>query len=271
MVSKGYREYSLEVLQKKVSLIKAGSTTKYILNPKFPINFNCKEGATIVSCMFHDGGICVRDLNPFYANTSSVLKKRFVVAVKNLIGDIPHFSRKKEISFPKALGYILISLGLVPGRRPINNPKFPKFIFNYSKDLILEFLAQAIADDGWIYNPKKGFGFVGFNFTVDLSRFSEKFRKKIKDEKLLEHLPNVLLGNIELFKKLGCRVAGPHFDNVKRYYNNDGSEKRYTQEWRMQVRGYNNFKYLAENMKIPLDYKQEKLISENKKVRLRKV
>lgn len=271
LVNKGYKQYSLKTLQKKILLIKTNNSQKGINNPKFPINFNSKEGAIIISCMFHDGGICKRDISPFYANFSSVLKERFVDAVKNLVGDTPYFSRKKEVSFPKILGLILILLGLVPGKKPINNPKFPEFVFNYPEDLILEFLSQAIADDGWIHNPKKGFGFVGFNFTIDLTRFSKKFRKKIKNEKLLEHLPNVLLGNIKLFKKLGCSVAGPLFSHDIVYNNKDGSEKRYTQEWRMQVRGYNNFKYLAENMKIPLDYKQEKLISENNKIRLRKV
>ena len=263
LVSKGCEEYNLEEIEKKLILIKSrGGPAKPIYYPKFPINFNTKEGAIIISSMFHDGGISVRDLEPFYSNNSDILKERFHNAVKNLVGNIDIISKKKcykELNYPKILGLILITLGLIPGKRPINNPKFPEFVFNYSEDLICEFLSQSIADDGWVYCPKKSFGYVGFNFTVDLTKFPEEFRQKIRNEKIIGYIPNVLIGNKKLFEQLGLLVEGVYFSNEKRYFK-DGKEKRYTQEWQMCIRDPRSLNFLSKKLEIPLTYNQEKLV-----------
>ena len=271
LVKKDYIKFNLTNLQKNISLLGVRSTNRRILNPKFPFDFNTKEGAIIIPMVFHDGGITTRDLETFYCNLSFKLRRRYKEAIEGVIGKVPCKERRNlEVGYPKIVGLILTSLGLIPGKRQINNPKFPLFVFNYPEDLVLEFLAQAIADDGWISNPKKGSGYISFNLTVDLTRFSKEKRQDIKKNKLLEYLPNNLLGNINLFKKLGCKVAGPHFGNEKLYVR-EGKEFRYTQEWRFQVRGYKNFRYLAQNLKIPLKYKQEKLLNEDSKIRMRKI
>ncbi|KKQ79271.1 MAG: hypothetical protein UT01_C0044G0002 [Candidatus Daviesbacteria bacterium GW2011_GWA1_38_7] len=274
LIENGFKEYSLDKLEKKIILIKSKQgSPKGILNPKFPINFNSKEGAIIISCLFHDGGITVRDLEPFYTNNSRVLKERFHKAVNNIIGEVDFICKSKsniQFTYSRIFGLILITIGLIPGKRQLNNPKFPTFVFNYSDELIYEFLSQSIADDGWIYNPKKGFGFIGFNFTIDLTKLSEEERYNVRMTKNLNYLPNTLLGDLDLFKKLGCKVAGPHFGNEIRYTKNS-EEYRYTQEWRMQIRGYKNFKFLSKHLNIPLEYKQTRLINENNKIRIRKV
>ncbi|MBU2639844.1 MAG: hypothetical protein KKG75_04035 [Nanoarchaeota archaeon] len=270
LVHKGYKEFSLLNVQKNISKLGCMRSRHHIKNPKFPFNFNTIEGAIIISSLFHDGGITVRDLEPFYANLSKALKNRFKDSVLNLFGEISCRERDKDLTFPKILGLVLITLGLVPGRRSINNPKFPEFIFEYPEKLILVFLAQAIADDGWIYSPDKGFGFIGFNFTIDLTKFPSSKRKLIRKNRILCCLPNTLLGDLSLFRKLGCKVSGPYFGNEKIYFNDD-KEVRYTQEWRIQIRGHNNFQYLSKNLKIPLKYKQKKLLNEANKVRLRRV
>ena len=79
---------------------------------------------------------------------------------------------------------------------------------------------------------------------------------------------NYFVKNLYLFEKLGCKVAGPHFGNEIRY-TKDNEEYRYTQEWRMQIRGYNNFKFLSKHLNIPLEYKQARLINENNKIRIK--
>lgn len=270
LVQNSLEDFSLAHIEKNISFLCSKRNGRKLKDPKFPFNFNCKDGSIIISSLFHDGGITSRDLSVFYSNTSNKLKKRFVDSVYNLLGEVPYFEREKEVSFPQVIGLILVSLGLVPGKRQINNPEFPEFIFNFDEELILEFLGQAIADDGWIYNPDNCFGFIGFNLTVDLTNLNKNERTRIKKEKDLECLPQNLLGNIALFEKIGCRVAGPHFGNEKYYFRNK-KEYRYTQEWRFQVRGHNNFQLLSKKLEIPLKYKQEKLINEANKKRLRKI
>ena len=271
LVSNGHNKFSLENIEKNLLFLKSRmGNAGAIVNPKFPINFNSKEGMHVISCLLHDGGIDTRNLEAFYSNLNKELKDDFYISVKKVVGEIGTISEShiyKEIVFPKILGIILVFLGLVPGKRQINNPKFPKFILDLSKELKFKFLSHAIADDGWVYNPKKGFGYVSFNFTVDLTRFSKEERQRIRKEKDLEYLPNVLIGDMGLFKDVGCEVEGPYFGNEKRYYDENNKERRYTQEWKMNIRDFRSLNILRKGLKIPLVYKQKKLEEISRKER----
>lgn len=260
LVDKKEIKFSLDEIEKNVLCIACKNSKQKIFYPRFPINFNTREGAIIISAMFHDGGITTRDFAPFYSNINKGMIKRVSDAIEKLIGNVPFNIRKgKEIDFPKPLGLIFVSLGLVPGKRQINNPEFPQFIFNYSNDLICEFLSQAIADDGYIYCPKKNFGYIAFNFTIDLTKLSIGLRQNVKNNKLVDYLPNVLLCDKNLFERLGVSVGGPYFGNERYYCYGDGKEKRYTQEWRMNIRDYRSLNFLRKHFNIPLKYKQDKL------------
>jgi hypothetical protein len=272
LTSKGHDCYSLGNIEKKIILIKGkGGFAKPIYNPKFPINFNTKEGAIIISCLFHDGGIDTKNNEPFYSNSSLKLRERFVQAVNHVVGRVDIISKvkyqRREVIYPKILGILLKIIGLVPGKRPVNNPKFPDFVFNASERFIFEFLSQSIADDGWVYCPKENFGYISFNFTVDLTKFSREKRIEVRNKKFLQHIPNVLLGNKRLFEKIGVKVGGPYFGNEKYYYK-EGKERRYTQEWRIYIRDYRSLVILSKNLRIPLDYKQVKLEEISKRERL---
>ena len=263
LVSNGHNKFSLENIEKNLLFLKSRmGNAGAITNPKFPMNFNSVEGVHVVSCLLHDGGIDTRNLEPFYSNLNKELKEDFYLSVKKVAGEIGLISEShlyKEIVFPKILGIILVSLGLVPGKRQINNPKFPKFILDLSKELKFKFLSHAIADDGWVYNPKNGFGYVSFNFTIDLTRFSKEERQRIRKEKDLQYLPNVLVGDMNLFRGVGCEIEGPYFGNEKLYYDENNKERRYTQEWKMNIRDFRSLNILRKSLKIPLMYKQKKL------------
>lgn len=268
LIENNENRFSLKNIQKNISHLSVKSSNNRILNPKFPINFNSKEGAIIISCIYHDGGINVRDLEPFYANTSKKLRKRFLKSINSLIGKMNVISKKKynshEVCCPKILGIILTTIGLIPGKKSINNPSFPKFVFNYSKELKYEFLSQSIADDGWIYCPKEKYGYINLNFTIDLTKHDEKFRNKVKKEKLANYLPGNIIGNKNLFESLGHKVQGPYFKTEWHYKNN-----RYTQEWQINIRDLKSLKILSKNLNIPLKYKQKKLNIISKRERIR--
>tara|TARA_Y100000310_G_scaffold96711_1_gene94459 strand:- start:1946 stop:3235 length:1290 start_codon:yes stop_codon:yes gene_type:complete len=258
LIDNGYSRFSLENIEKNIASLGVKSSKYRLKNPKLPFDFNTKYGASIISSMYCDGGILVRDTEPFYSNTSSELKVRFIKSINYVFGDIHYWERPKEINLPKFYGLVLITLGLVPGRRPINNPKFPDFVFNYPDDLVFEFLGQAIADDGWVHCPPEGYGFIGFNFTIDLTRLSEEARQKVRRDKIFRYIPNVLLGVKELFERVGVKVEGVYLGNQKRYYKN-GKERRYTQEWRIYIRDWRSINFLANKLDISLKYKQERL------------
>jgi len=260
LVSKRRSRFSLKNIEKNISLVRTASGQP-IFNPKFPLDFNCKDGAIIISALYCDGGIYTRDVEPFYTNYTPSMILRFISAVENLIGKV-HINKgpkfHKQVDFPKILGIMLTSIGLVPGRRPINNPKFPEFVFNSSKEFMYEFIAQAIGDDGYVYCVEDKIGFIAFNFTIDLTRFSKELRNKVRREKILDYLPNVLLGLKQLFEMLKINVLGPYFGNEKCYFK-DGKESRYTQEWRIQIRDWRSLNILRNHINIPLKYKQNKL------------
>ena len=104
------------------------------------------------------------------------------------------------------------------------------------------------------------------NFTIDLTKFPEEFRQKAKKEKIEEHIPNILLGNKKLFEKIGSKVEGPYFKTEWRYNKNNKLVK-YTQEWQINIRDWWSVKFLSKKLKIPLEYKQEKLKEIAKKER----
>jgi hypothetical protein len=250
----GVKRFSLDELQNFLRGIRV-TNGKPILNPKFPINFNSISGAILLSGVYHDGGISVRDLAPFYCNTVAKLKKRFVHSFHFLIGDY-EFSKKrfwKEVVCPKIFGIYLVILGFVPGKKSINNFVPPPFLFSTSEEFKRTFLSQAIADDGYVYNPKNKIGFITINQTVDLSHFSDKMRSLIKKKKFPEEMPKTLLLDLYLFKSLGIKTAGPYLKAEKIYPH------RYCQEWCFNIRELQSIKFLADTLKIPLNYKQKAL------------
>lgn len=270
LIENNKNKFSLDNIERNVSQLSVRKRNSRIINPKFPINFNSKEGAIIISCLYHDGGISVRDLEPFYANTSKKLRRRFLKSVNFLIGEMRVISKKKydshEVCCPKILGIILTTIGLIPGKRSINNPELPKFVFRYKNELIYEFLSQAIADDGWVYCPKNKFGFIGFNFTIDLTKYPDDLKEKIKRDKILDYIPNVLLCDKRLFERIGVKVEGPYFKKELKYYKED-ILIRYTQEWQINIRDWWSIKLLSKKIKIPLNYKQNRLEKIAKKER----
>lgn len=89
----GFTNYSLVELEKHVEIIKVTIAKNSIRNPKFPMNFNSKEGAQIISAFMFDGGI-TKDLFPFYANNDSSLVRKLIKNIELVVGQIDYNERR---------------------------------------------------------------------------------------------------------------------------------------------------------------------------------
>lgn len=76
LVDKKEIKFSLDEIERNILCIACKNSKQKIFHPKFPVNFNTKEGAIIVSALFHDGGITTRDFAPFYSNINKEMIER---------------------------------------------------------------------------------------------------------------------------------------------------------------------------------------------------
>lgn len=263
LVLKGFNEFSLKHLEKKIILIKSkGGYAKPILNPKFPMDFNHKEGAIIVSGILHDGGIEKHYSEPFYSNLNEGMRIRFFKAVEKVVGDVK-VSRglntdDKEVDYPQILGHILISLGLKNGKKGVTNVGVPSFIFNCPKEVIGEFLAQVIADDGYVSNFKNGIREIAVRLHIEVTSFSEELKDKILELNDSAYAPQLLLDDKKLFERLGLKVHGPRLCAVKSWEDKK-RHKRLSYGWRIRIHDWKSMFVLYQNLIIPIKYKQEAL------------
>ena len=63
--NKGYKNYSLIEIEKNINYIKSGgATSQLISNPKFPLQFETKQGMRFLAHLYHDGGISTKNKQP---------------------------------------------------------------------------------------------------------------------------------------------------------------------------------------------------------------
>jgi hypothetical protein len=148
-LSKYDKRFELEELERKILYIRTkGSTSGKVFFPKFPINFNCKEGGKIIGALFGDGGLR-KDLRPLYTNTKVERIREIVRSMQKVIGKFkvskfikvcsPIKSGSVSITyscdFPKIIGIILhYGLGMENGDKVVNDTPLPSFCFKTSEE-----------------------------------------------------------------------------------------------------------------------------------------
>lgn len=213
--------------------------TNSIYNPKLPFNFNTVEGATVISAIFHDGGINSNKL-PHYSNPDNVeLRQRVFEAFKNVFGDFT--SRKsrplenQQLYFPKIVGIVLThGLGIPFGRRTINNPSVPDFIFKSSDEVKSAFVRQAFDDESHVHRAQR-------NISLKLS---SGLRKP----------SNLIMNNKSLLENLGIEASGPHYVD---YYDTKDGVRAY--RWLILISHQDNLKKFYDKVGFCSTYKQKRL------------
>ena len=231
-------------VEKKISVIssKRGGSNKLansIFNPKLPFNFNTVDGSIVISAIFHDGGIDSRRL-PHYSNPENLeLRQKVYKAFTNVFGE---FVSKKsnpienqQLYFPKIVGIILTyGLGIPCGRRVINNPSIPEFIFNSSDDIKSAFIQQAFDDESHVHRTER-------NISLKLSSGSK-------------NPSNLIIGIKGLLENLGIETSGPHYID---YDETKKSVRVY--RWYILITHQDNLKMFYEKVGFHSAYKQKRL------------
>lgn len=238
LVSNGMSEFSIDNLESKLELIKCKGYSNAIYKPKFPLNFNNKVGAELISAMLFDGGIA-SDCHPFYTNEEKELIKKISNCAQELLGDIK-FSRKNshkvpEIAFPKILGYILIfGLSMNKGKKVFTDPEIPKFVLDSNFEIKRGFLQQAFDDEGTV------------NVKCKKICLPQNTTNPNKPPIRLIQLKNLL-------EEFGILVNGPYFSYKK-------IRKSYTSySWVIEITGQSEIRSFREKINFYLERKTRKL------------
>lgn len=230
----------------KENIIAVGTRSgKFIYNPKFPINFNCPEGVTLISAIFHDGGL-VREpeLYPFYRNYNKKLRLNLIEKSLSLIGHMKLNLESTHPDFPKILGIILKhGIGICDGPKTVSNQKIPEFIINSDDMTKSTFLRQAFDDDGSVYLRKDSNG----GRVIDLTNTID-----VQNEN--GDLPNLLIDNKKLLNSFGIKVKGPIF---KREYKTQKEETKRT--YKIFITFKKDFRIFKEKIGFLSEKKQKRL------------
>ena len=219
---KGYREFTLENLEKQIDYIKAKGTATILYNPKLPFNFNSPAGGRIISAVLHDGSLTGNRFT--YANNSEILKEKVYAAIKEVFGDIKADINSKRLRPPKIVYYALVNgLKMPAGEKTIENPSYPDFIFN-SPSTWGRIIDQAISDDGWIQKKQ-----ISIVITVDVT----EGRKE----------PQILLGDKKIFEKLGINVNKLRL--WKKYKVNKNNKVFLREQWHLSISGKENLEKIS--------------------------
>lgn len=176
----GYKEFSLENMEKNINRISADNPGNEILNPKLPFNFNSPSGSRFLSAIFHDGGIN-RQLQPFYVNFDSQMRKSIKISAIKIFGNIQgQIDGRKQLTFSKIIGEALVyGFGLPTGRKIYFDPCIPEFIIKANQKIRKSFIKQTFDDEGTVGN-----GYI----KLKLANITKPSRLLKDDKKLIESL-----------------------------------------------------------------------------------
>jgi len=214
--------FKLETLEKDILYIRSwGANSGKIFNPKFPLNFDCRQGGIIIGSLMGDGGVR-KDYRPFYTNSDKNRVMQVVNNFKELIGDFETSNLTKTHSptkegsitysydFYKIIGYILCyGLNMIPGDKNYADPWLPKFSLNASTDFKINLISSFFTDEATVHRA-------GEDLAPQISLRQVKIIKHEKDRP-----PKRMLDMVEVLNSLELRPVLFLEDT----YNNDGTEK----------------------------------------------
>lgn len=219
----------------KISYIK-GKTGGCIVNPLLPFNFRNKSGVRLVASILGDGGLSNKK-DIMYSNSNLVLIYQFIEDLNDIFGRIePHLYKGKNVMVvwpPAFLRTVFNLFGINIGKKVVNNPKIPSFIYGLSSDCIFDFISKMIDDEGSINIKSKSISIVSVteeNHTVS----------------------NILVGIKELLLKEGVHSE---IYAEEPYFSTRGMNRI---KRRLQINGYYQLKKLHANLNIKNKRKQKK-------------
>lgn len=142
---RGYRDFNLNEVEKRVIAYRGIGTSLIIKNPNFPL----REDERMIRIFFHllgdgYGGKYGRGGGkPYYRNYTKELLDEFKKDLK-VFGEVPHIKRKTIVEIPKVIGYILEHIYKINFES--HKSFIPSVIFQLPKEVIAQGI-KAFADD----------------------------------------------------------------------------------------------------------------------------
>jgi len=224
----------------KISFLRGKDGNK-LYNPKLPFDFRNPSGVKLISSILGDGGLSNKE-DIIYSNTNPILIKDFIKDSKNVFGDIEFYickSNKKNsiievIYLPSFLRHVFYLLGFEKGKKVVNNPLIPSFIYKLSDKNIFNFISKMIDDEG----------------SVNIKSKHISISSAVEDNHINS---NILLGIKDLLLKLNI--------HSEIYIGNTYSSTRGRNRLNMklEIHNYDQLKILFENLNIRSRNKSKKL------------
>lgn len=166
-----------------------GNNSKGLLNPKFPINFNSRNGARFIAAIINDGTLTINGKNSYgrlmYDNFDKSLRESLIKDYLIVFGGkkeeiaFRNTEKKKYLEFSSVIRDIIELVIKDKGPKTESNIKIPMFVFENEKNM-LGWIEQTIADEGEVkYYPSKYRRSIVWRRSLDIS---ELIKRKIEKE-----------------------------------------------------------------------------------------
>ncbi|MAG45713.1 MAG: hypothetical protein CMH63_03005 [Nanoarchaeota archaeon] len=235
IISPFRKDFNDDFIESKLTRLGVKRRGGEILNPKFPFKFDIKEGVRVISSALHDGGIS-NNGRPTYKNNMKIMRKQVIDSYVKVFGDLKYGEYGPSISFPKITGIILQVVGLPKGKKVMNNPKIPNFIFKLNDNLKSIFLKQAFDDEGCVRVND-----ISLNLSVKANGKPS----------------NLISGLKRLLQDVGIEVNGPYM--ILRYIPKDNITR---EKWALSIASRKDLESFHHQIGFDIQYKKIKL--ENK-------
>lgn len=261
---------NLELIEKNILWI-GGNNGTGLSNPKFPINFNTRNGARFIAGIINDGTLTKNGKNSYgrlmYDNFDKSLRESIINDYLIIFGGrkkeiaFRNYERKKYLDFSSIIRDIIELVIEKKGPKCESNIKIPKFILENKKTMI-GWIEQTIADEGEVKYYKNSYRrAITWRRSLDISEIvKQKLKKEINIKKLSKKEQELI--NLKKFNLIKSEEKILNLLGIKYILYNIGiyptSKGKIRTKIQFTITQRKNLKNLRELIKIPSKSKDEK-------------
>jgi hypothetical protein len=201
----------------------SGNNSKGLSNPKFPINFDSREGARFIAAIVNDGTLTKESKNSrgrlMYDNFDETLRNSVIQDYLTIFGGdkkeiaFRNTEKKKYLEFSSVIRDMVELVIKEKGPKCESNLNIPNFVFKSKKNMC-GWIEQTIADEGDVkYYPNKYRRAIAWRRSLDITPLVPSTNKAISIRKLPKEIQeivqkqkcNLISGEEKMLKILGIK------------------------------------------------------------------